>query len=299
MAAAVSAAGTHERPQGLARDDAREQPAEEDEPADAHAHRDEADQHGPRDAQAHAASEGPQPRVEVHGRSPSSRVRPGPPRPGLRVSRQRDASRSPYPASHHGSYPRRRGNCPTAWSGPGDREPSDASQGQARHPVEVLAIPGEQDSSVSKNDARDQAVPIPSRPSQAELSQLRSLARCSGLISIVVACDAEDNSTCMHVHARRRSGLVHAMRRRTPRVKAHSRGSRYTGDLLRFGYGRAAARLRSSRQRRCESEPHIPRRIRILPQTARELPGGVDARPSDPSGSFDAASPLTLCILGA
>ena len=56
--------------QRLARDHAGEQPAEEDEPADAHADRDEADQHGPRDAQAHAASEGPQPRIEVHGQSP-------------------------------------------------------------------------------------------------------------------------------------------------------------------------------------------------------------------------------------
>ena len=41
----------------------------------------------------------------------------------------------------------------------GVRGPSDASESQARHPVEVASIPGEQNPSVGKNDARDQAVP--------------------------------------------------------------------------------------------------------------------------------------------
>ena len=41
----------------------------------------------------------------------------------------------------------------------GVRGPSDASESQARHPLEVASIPGEQNPSVSKNDARDQAVP--------------------------------------------------------------------------------------------------------------------------------------------
>src|SRR6202795_359019 len=62
------------------------------------------------------------------------------------------SSRSPYPAPHHGSYPRRRENCRAAST-------SDASESQARHPLEVASIPGEQDPPVGKNDARDQAVP--------------------------------------------------------------------------------------------------------------------------------------------
>ncbi len=60
----------HEGARRIALEDAREQPAEEGEAADADADRDEADQHGPRDAQAHAAREGPQPTIEVHGQSP-------------------------------------------------------------------------------------------------------------------------------------------------------------------------------------------------------------------------------------
>ena len=88
----------HERRERVARDDARQQPAEEDETADAHAHRDEADQHRPRDAQAHAAGEGPEPGIEIHGRSPLSDGHTGVlPRPRLlyRVSAMRVGARIP------------------------------------------------------------------------------------------------------------------------------------------------------------------------------------------------------------
>src|SRR5262249_24081496 len=58
-----------ERRQRVTRDDPGQEPAEERQASDAHAHREQTNQDGPRDAPPHPASEFPESTIEVHGRS--------------------------------------------------------------------------------------------------------------------------------------------------------------------------------------------------------------------------------------